>query len=48
MTFTPSDLQAQAIRAIAAWYRDPRGPQVFYLAGYAGSGKTTIYETVRK
>lgn len=44
---TPSDQQAAAIRAIVDWYRDPAGKQVFYLAGYAGTGKSTVYEFVR-
>jgi exodeoxyribonuclease-5 len=39
---TPSDVQWQAIQAIRAWYREPGHPQVFYLAGYAGTGKSTI------
>ena len=39
---TPSDEQAVAIRRIVDWYRDKRGPQEFYLAGYAGVGKSTV------
>lgn len=39
---TPSDEQAAALAAIRAWYRDARAPQEFYLAGYAGTGKTTL------
>lgn len=42
MSLTPSDLQFEAIRAIVRWYGDPRAPQVFYLAGYAGTGKSTV------
>lgn len=38
---TPSDAQAEAIRAIVRWYRTP-GQQEFYLAGYAGTGKSTV------
>ncbi len=30
------------MKAVNAWLADARGPQVFYLAGYAGTGKTTI------
>lgn len=45
---TPSDQQWAAIRAIVDWYRDPDGKQVFYLAGYAGTGKSTVYEFVRR
>lgn len=41
---TPSDAQAAAIRQIVEWYRGGRAtPQVFYLAGYAGTGKSTIF-----
>jgi exodeoxyribonuclease V len=34
--------QDQALQAVASWYADPRRPQVFYLGGYAGTGKTTL------
>lgn len=34
--------QEEALAACAAWLRDPHAPQVFYLAGYAGTGKTTL------
>jgi exodeoxyribonuclease-5 len=37
---TPSDAQARAIAQIADWWQG-RQPE-FYLAGYAGTGKTTI------
>jgi exodeoxyribonuclease-5 len=37
-----SDQQSQAAMAVKSWLRDPSAPQFFYLAGYAGSGKTTI------
>jgi exodeoxyribonuclease-5 len=37
---TPSSEQAEAIRKIVAWYKDKRGPQEFYVAGYAGVGKS--------
>lgn len=37
---TPSDEQAAAIRKIVEWYRDARGPQEFYVAGFAGVGKS--------
>lgn len=42
--FTPSDLQAKAIKSIADWHRGNIlfGAEPFYLAGYAGSGKTSI------
>jgi exodeoxyribonuclease V len=39
---TPSLHQDRALCAINTWYRDPTAPQVFYLAGYAGTGKTTL------
>lgn len=43
----PSDLQYAAIKAIAEWWRGGRStPQVFYLAGFAGSGKTTVVDLV--
>jgi len=42
---TPTDAQARAIREIVEWYRGGRRtPQVFYLAGYAGTGKSTIFK----
>jgi exodeoxyribonuclease-5 len=37
-----SDQQSQAAMAVQSWLRDRSAPQFFYLAGYAGSGKTTI------
>lgn len=41
MTFSPS--QDRALKAVAAWHRaGSASPQVFYLAGYAGTGKTTL------
>ena len=39
---TPSPQQAEAIKAIKAWYGKKKGPQEFYVAGYAGTGKSTI------
>src|SRR4051812_20376570 len=38
---TPTDEQAAAIKAIVQWYGE-KGPNEFYLAGYAGVGKSTI------
>lgn len=38
---TPSDEQWKAIKAIKEWYLNGT-EQTFYLAGYAGSGKSTI------
>lgn len=40
---TPSDGQAAAIKAITDWYGQD-GKNEFYLAGYAGTGKSTIAE----
>lgn len=41
-----SPKQAQALDAIAAWIADPNGKQTFYLAGVAGSGKSTLVEHI--
>ena len=40
MKFSPN--QAKALDAIGAWLSDPNGKPTFYLAGPAGSGKSTI------
>lgn len=40
MKFSPK--QAKALDKIAAWLADPNGKPTFYLAGAAGSGKSTI------
>ena len=37
-----SPQQEDALRECKRWLRNPTGPQVFYLAGYAGTGKTTL------
>lgn len=37
-----SEQQARALDSIARWIRDKRGPQVYRLMGYAGTGKTTL------
>ena len=43
----PTDTQAAAIKRIVEWYKGGRKtPQVFYLAGYAGTGKSTIAKFV--
>lgn len=43
MTFTPSALQAKAIRDIKEWFSGrTKEQQVFRVFGYAGTGKTTI------
>ena len=38
---SPSAQQSEAIKSICAWY-GKKQPQEFYLAGYAGTGKSTI------
>jgi exodeoxyribonuclease-5 len=46
-----SQLQQRAIQAIVDWYGDdhPHAPQEFYLAGYAGTGKSTVVaEAIRR
>lgn len=40
MNWTPQ--QAAALEAVARWFNDPRGPQVFRVFGWAGTGKTTL------
>jgi len=37
-----SEQQGHAAQAVQKWMRDPSGKPWFYLAGFAGSGKTTI------
>ena len=44
MKFSPK--QASALDAIAAWIADPNAKQTFYLAGLAGSGKSTLTEHI--
>lgn len=41
-----SQQQADALKAVGKWVKNPRGPQVFRLFGYAGSGKTTLAKHV--
>jgi exodeoxyribonuclease-5 len=38
--------QDAALQAVSAWYKDRRGPQVFRLFGFAGTGKTTLARTL--
>ncbi len=38
--------QQAAVRAIERWWRDPHGSQVFCVAGYAGTGKSTVVNHV--
>lgn len=40
MSWSPQ--QEGALKAVAEWLRDEHAPQVFYLAGFAGTGKTTL------
>lgn len=40
MTWSPQ--QEAAIKAVRDWLADKKGPQVFRLFGYAGTGKTTL------
>lgn len=42
----PSDEQGKAIDAVVRWLRTPGGAPFFYLAGYAGTGKTTIAQVI--
>lgn len=44
MKFSPN--QAKALDAIATWLADPHSKQTFYLAGVAGSGKSTLVEHI--
>lgn len=37
-----SSQQSQALDDVGAWLKSPGDRQVFYLAGYAGTGKTTL------
>ena len=37
-----SPQQDDALKAVSAWLKQKRGPQVFRLFGYAGTGKTTL------
>lgn len=46
MTWTPQ--QESAIKAVARWHKDKKGPQVFRLFGFAGSGKTTLAKEMAK
>jgi DNA replication protein DnaC len=42
MDITPTNQQNQAIKAIVDWYASDQ--MEFYLAGYAGVGKSTIVQ----
>lgn len=44
MSWSPQ--QDAAIKAVRNWLADKRGPQVFRLFGYAGSGKTTLAKSM--
>jgi len=40
------DTRVQVLRDIDAWIKDLKGPQIFWLAGMAGTGKSAIAWTV--
>lgn len=40
--------QSEALAAIKAWHRAPDRAPTFYLAGYAGSGKTTLAQAAAR
>lgn len=40
MNFPPQ--QERALTVVDQWMRDPNAPQVLYMAGFAGTGKTTL------
>jgi len=42
MSIVWSPQQETALKLVRAWFKDPDAPQIFYLAGYAGTGKTTL------
>lgn len=42
MTITLTDEQNAALKQAVAWYKDKNAPKEFYLAGYAGTGKSTL------
>lgn len=41
-----SPQQEAALKAVAKWLADPKGPQVFRLFGFAGVGKTTLAKEI--
>lgn len=43
-----SPLQEKAIDKIVEWYGDSLAPQEFYLAGFAGTGKSTVVEEAKQ
>lgn len=47
MNISLSAQQDQAIKDVKTWYNDLSGSQVFYLAGYAGTGKSTLAKLIR-
>jgi len=42
VNWSPSPEQDRALGAVSRWLNDPNAPQVFYLAGHAGTGKTSL------
>ena len=43
-----TEAQLLVVREIIAWYLDPKAPQEYYLAGFAGVGKSTLVDFVIK
>lgn len=44
MTWSPQ--QDMALQQVSRWYRSARGPQVFRLFGFAGTGKSTLARAI--
>ncbi len=42
MLYDWSPQQDKALRVVSDWVKDQNSPQVFYLGGFAGTGKTTL------
>jgi exodeoxyribonuclease-5 len=42
-----SPQQEAALKAIEAWFDDPKSPQIFRMFGFAGTGKTTLAKEIR-
>ena len=41
-----SGQQDSALKAVSRWHKNSKGPQIFRLFGYAGTGKTTIAKEI--
>jgi exodeoxyribonuclease V len=46
MGITLSPMQKEAVEKAKAWFLNPDGKQVFVVAGYAGTGKSTIVKAM--